>query len=314
MNAQATLALVGENFAPGAAVYFGDKGALSGVTIESSTSIQATIPAELTSAPGQYPIFVENKPGDSATRSNGVYFQVRAAAGAPTIADYSPDNGLEGDEILIIGSDLSGESLTVRDPSGKQVTSTTFDTISFVGEIKETAAFTLPSGWTSGPMTVTNSKGTFTGKTFNVGQNLARLPLAGATASSEYGGSWSVGSGTDNDLSTSWFSAPGDCASDASCTTVPWYLLTLPEDHSIARIAIRGNREYSSGYTFKRGKFEILDASDHSLWSETHALPLPDRDLDLAITPPVSGRKVKFTSVKDESNEPGFSELEVFGP
>lgn len=81
----------------------------------------------------------------------------------------------------------------------------------------------------------------------------------------------------------------------------------------VGRIAMRGNREYASGYDFIRGKFEVLDGNDAVLWKGTYDLPPPDRDLDIVLPRPVSGaRSVKFTSVADESTEPGFSELEVF--
>ena len=42
---------------------------------------------------------------------------------------------------------------------------------------------------------------------------------------------------------------------------------------------------------------------------------VPDRDIDITLPEPVSDAlAVRFTSLADESDEPGFSELEVFGP
>jgi hypothetical protein len=43
-------------------------------------------------------------------------------------------------------------------------------------------------------------------------------------------------------------------------------------------------------------------------------LPAPDRDLDITLPTPVRARALRFTSVEDESSEPGFAELELFGP
>ncbi|MFI5307700.1 MAG: hypothetical protein ACHQ53_10130, partial [Polyangiales bacterium] len=93
------------------------------------------------------------------------------------------------------------------------------------------------------------------------------------------------------------------------------YKVTFAADQTVARIAIRGNREYASGYDFLSGEFQVLDASDAVLWEGIYDLPEPDRDLDLNLPAPVAkARAVKFSGLSDESDEPGFSELEVFGP
>jgi hypothetical protein len=136
------------------------------------------------------------------------------------------------------------------------------------------------------------------------------------TASSEYGGTWTIARGADNNLVTSWFSANGDCAnSPTNCKTVPWYRLGFPEPQTIVRIAMRGNREYMSGYDFLRGRFDVLGANDAVLWSASYDLPEPDRDLDIVLPVPLTGvTAIKFTSERDESVEPGFGELEAFGP
>ena len=79
-------------------------------------------------------------------------------------------------------------------------------------------------------------------------------------------------------------------------------------------IALRGNREYATGYAFFKGRFEILTEADEVLWSGVYSIPTVDSDLDIAIAPPVNGRKVRFTSIEDEPDDPGFAELEVFEP
>jgi hypothetical protein len=99
-----------------------------------------------------------------------------------------------------------------------------------------------------------------------------------------------------------------------SCTTVPYFLITLAEDQAVARIAMRGNREYASGYDFIRGTFQLLDASGDAVWEGTYDLPAPDRDLDITLPDPVTARALRFESLEDESSEPGFAELELFGP
>jgi len=114
-------------------------------------------------------------------------------------------------------------------------------------------------------------------------------------------------------MTTSWFSRLGDCASQPSCTSIPWYRVSFATPQVVSRVAMRGNREYASGYDFIRGKFEIMGAGDTVLWSGSYDLPQPDRDLDIALPAALPGvTAVKFTSEKDESIEPGFAELEVF--
>jgi hypothetical protein len=312
-GASATLQIIGQGFASGAAVYFGGDGALSDVHFVDATTIEATVPKASTAKPGYYPVVVQNQPSDGTTRSNVVYFRVGAADGGPAIIDFSPDNGVEGDAVRAIGTKLSGEELTLSDPNGTMATSTAFDTITLWLDF-DTAEFTLPVGWVSGPITVSNSKGAFVGKPFHVGQNLAHAPGTVATASSE-NSSWPVGRGDDNLLETSWFADGDACASQDWCTIVPWYLITLPQEHPVGRIGMRGNREWASGYGFIKGLFEILNGSDDEVvWKGVYSLPALDRDLDIAIPPGVKGRKVRFTSVEDETYGPGFSELEVFEP
>jgi hypothetical protein len=51
------------------------------------------------------------------------------------------------------------------------------------------------------------------------------------------------------------------------------------------------------------------------LWSGASDLPQPNRDLDVTLPAPIAGAlAVRFTSEKDESEDPGFGELEIFGP
>jgi hypothetical protein len=101
-------------------------------------------------------------------------------------------------------------------------------------------------------------------------------------------------------------------ATDASCTSVPWFSVTFPSAQTVARIAIRGNREYASGYDFIRARIDVIGAGG-TLWSNSYDLPNPDRDLDITLASPLTGvTGVKFTSLQDESLEPGLSELEVF--
>lgn len=312
---EVTLAIAGSGFISSARVYV--DGQAMPTAYQSATAIEATVSAAATADAGSLAVYVENVSGDASTRSNVLYLQVDPPPGAPVIFDYSPDNGVPGDTILIIASNLSGQTLTIHDAAGTMLTPGAVSTISWpTAGAEETVEVVLPDDIETGPITLSNSIGAFKGKIFSVGSNLTRAAGTVVESSTEYNTStWGRASGADNSLATSFFTANGDCASLASCTTVPWYQITFASAQSVARIAIRGNREYASGYDFVRARFEVLGSGGDVLWGADYDLPAPDRDLDLTFATPVADAlSVRFTSLADESTEPGFSELEVFGP
>jgi hypothetical protein len=312
-GAAVQLTLTGSGFADDAAVAF--DGQRIATMRGSATMLTAQVPAASTAQAGQHSVWIENGPAGASSRSNVLYFTVNAAMGAPVIVDYSPDNGLPGDKVLIVGNSLVGPNLKISDAAGTTATAGMEGTTAWWGGTLQTLELTIPPGWQTGPITIAHDKGSYRGKIFNVGRNLGSLDATTRTASSEYGGTWTIARGADNLLVTSWFSKNGDCASTMSCTSVPWYRLTFAAPQTIARVAMRGNREYMSGYDFLRGRFELLGAGDAVLWSASYDLPEPDRDLDIVLPVPLAGvSAVKFTAEKDESIEPGFAELEAFGP
>ena len=113
---------------------------------------------------------------------------------------------------------------------------------------------------------------------------------------------------------------------------MPHYTLTRAEPTAIARIAVRGNRDYADGYDFHHVQIQILGpapavATDSGtdaeagaanapsapvLWTRDVWLPASTRDVDIAVSPPVTGYGVRLTSLADESDEPGLSEIEFF--
>jgi hypothetical protein len=286
-------------------------------TVVSEASVSAQIPASSTANAGSLYVYVENFPGDETTRSNVLYVQVSPAPGAPIIYDYSPDNGLPGDTVLIISSNLMGQTLTIEDADGNPIEAGEIGTISWptAGAV-DTVSIVLPDDIATGPITVSNMLGSYRGKIFSVGMNLTRAEGTLVEASTEFNTTnWSKASGADNDLATSYFTANGDCATITSCTTVPWYQITFEDLQTVERIAMRGNREYASGYDFVRGTFALLGADGDAIWEGSYDLPGPDRDLDIVLPSSVEGvSALRFTSLEDESTEPGFAELEVFGP
>jgi len=306
-----TLEIMGSGFTEAAQAYL--DGTALPTTFVSDTLIRIEVPASNTLA-GSLAVVVQGVEGDASTQSNVLYLQVAAVAGAPVVYDYSPDNGVAGDTILIIASNLAGQTLTIEDADGNELEPGTLGTISWptVGAV-DTVEVVLPDEIATGPITVSNTMGSYRGKIFSVGLNLTRAEGTTIEFSSEYNTlQWSHLSGADNLLATSYFTAHGDCATVTTCTTVPFYAITLADDQTIGRIAMRGNREYASGYDFVRGKFLLLDASGDTVWQATYDLPGPDRDLDITLPEPVEARTMRFESLEDESDEPGFSELELF--
>jgi hypothetical protein len=310
-GAAATLTVTGTNFASDAVVSF--NGQKLPTMRQPDGTLRANVAATVTAQAGQYSVWVEN--GGGASRSNVLYFTVNPMPGAPMVVDYTPDNGQPGDKVLIVGKDLDGTGLKISDPKGLPATPGAVGMTTYLGAVLPTVEFTVPQGWSTGPITFANARGSYQGKIFNVGRNLSALPGVMLSASSEYGGSWPMSKGADNILVTSWFTRHGDCASIMSCTLVPWFKVSFPAPQAVVRITMRGNREYMSGYDFLRGTFELLGAGNAVLWSASYDLPEPDRDLDIALPEAIPGvTAVKFSSLKDESDEPGFAELEVFGP
>jgi hypothetical protein len=234
---------------------------------------------------------------------------------APMIVDYNPDHGESGDAIRILGVDLaSGGTLTVEDENGLGATATDFGTATWEGVTVDVMLVTVPVGWVTGALTVTNNNGSDTGGTFVVGENLASLAGTTIVASSEYSSMWPKENANDDDLGTSWFTADGDCATDPMCSTVPFYELTFAVPTDVARVHVRGNREYPDGYDYIEGLVEVYDGGT-MLYGASHMLPAPRRDIDVVFGSPLqAATSVKFTSVVDESIEPGLSEIEVFAP
>jgi hypothetical protein len=309
------LQLGGSAFAPGAVVLF--DGQPLATTFVSDTGLTAELPADRAMQPGFSPVVVQNGAAASADRSNASYFLVLPPNGWPEVLEYQPDNGVPGDTIRIVGFNLSDQAMRITDATGRMAPAGRIGTVNGSNVVLESLELTLPAVWQSGPITVTNALGSFRARVFNLGRNLAVMPGVEVTASSEYGEGWTIARGADNNLYTSWFPEAGDCVSagPATCTRVPFYQVAFPTPQTVGRIALRGNREYTTGYDFLRARFEVLGAGGTVLWSGSYELPEPDRDLDITLpTPATNATAVRFTSERDESEDPGFGELEIFAP
>jgi von Willebrand factor type A domain-containing protein/PKD domain-containing protein len=142
--------------------------------------------------------------------------------------------------------------------------------------------------------------------------NLAlAIPGATARASSTFSSGFSPLRAIDGDLGTSWFTAVRDAA---NLGTSPYFEILLPVDATVTTLRMFGNRRFANGFDFFAGIFQLFDAGDQVLFDSGEVtLPAPNRDVELPI-PNVTGvRRVRFTATADESDDPGFAELEVMG-
>ncbi len=108
---------------------------------------------------------------------------------------------------------------------------------------------------------------------------------------------------------SSWFSATGDAAAQGK---KPWVLVTFPEDVTVRRLTVLGNRDvtYPTGYSVLTGLAEFLDADGKVLWKEeadgagnAHDFEFKPKELIAKV------RSVRFTSLKDEGDINGSQDI-----
>ena len=120
-------------------------------------------------------------------------------------------------------------------------------------------------------------------------------------ASSDWQG-WPIANGFDGNEETSWFSASGETATNGK---EPWARVRFPENVSIRRVNILGNRDpqYPNGYSATAGKIEYLDADDKVLAKEDLVAKGDKHDFEHTPKAAISGvRAIRFTITKDEAN------------
>jgi hypothetical protein len=142
----------------------------------------------------------------------------------------------------------------------------------------------------------------------------ARLRL---TASSVWAG-WPVENALDGNLETSWFSEFGDAAAQGRS---PWLQANFPEDVTVTRVTVLGNRDpaWLIGYTILKGRLTVYDADGKELRTLTNNGVGNYRDFDYKFDPPLKGvRSIRFTSLSDQGNHTvhkdiGLAEFQVDG-
>jgi hypothetical protein len=135
----------GTNFTGVTAVAF--NGTAASYTVTSTTAIQATAPAGVTTGPL------------SVTTAGGTATSAASFTPAPTIASFTPTSGLAGASVTINGARLTG------------ATAVTFNGTAATFSVTSDAAIqaTVPAGATTGPLGVTTPGGTATsGSSFTV--------------------------------------------------------------------------------------------------------------------------------------------------
>ncbi|MBX3401082.1 MAG: discoidin domain-containing protein [Gemmataceae bacterium] len=118
------------------------------------------------------------------------------------------------------------------------------------------------------------------------------------SASSEWE-NWPVGHLFDGNDKTSWYSNNGEAPQNGRNPTIK---VTFPENVSVKRITVLGNRDpqYLEGYFVLEGKIELLDKDDKLIASHDLKGAGEKHDFDLVLNKLTTVRSVRFTATKDE--------------
>jgi hypothetical protein len=164
------------------------------------------------------------------------------------------------------------------------------------------------SGW--GPYAAVYGKtASATGLVSLVIPNLSAKPGVVVSSSSSYAG-YPASRAIDGNLATSWFAADNDAA---NLGTTPYVEVVLPNLAIVNQVNIRGNREWP-GYDIFAGRIDLFGDDGEILFTTDVEKTGQFYDVDFVLPKPQADvRTVRFTSTSDESIEPGFAELEVFG-
>jgi hypothetical protein len=130
------------------------------------------------------------------------------------------------------------------------------------------------------------------------------------TASSFWPG-WAPEKVVDDNVETSWFTQRGDAAAKG---TKPWITVTFPEDVTVKRVTIVGNREPSwfEGYTILTGLIEFQDADGKRLWVDENEGVGNRRDFEFRPKRPVAKvRSIKFVSLKDQGDRNPYDDIAI---
>ncbi|MDZ4835670.1 MAG: discoidin domain-containing protein [Candidatus Melainabacteria bacterium] len=120
---------------------------------------------------------------------------------------------------------------------------------------------------------------------------------------------WPVSNLLDQNSNTSWFSAARDAA---AFKQQPWVIITFPQDVEVSRVTALGNRDarWSTGFSINRAKFELLDSDNKVVYTTIESAVGDLKDFDVHLkNPVVHVRRIKFTSLVDEGDANGYSDV-----
>lgn len=131
-----------------------------------------------------------------------------------------------------------------------------------------------------------------------------------ATASTTWSG-WPPENAMDGVPTTSWFSAKGDAAAHK---TKPWLQIDFPEEITVTRVTILGNRDsaWLNGYTILAGALELFDKDGKRLHYEDNEGVGNFRDFDFKLEKPITKvRSVRFWSLGDQGDQNPYDDIAI---
>jgi hypothetical protein len=130
------------------------------------------------------------------------------------------------------------------------------------------------------------------------------------SASSIWDG-WPEALAFDGNPHSSWFTAKGDAVAHG---TKPWIQVTFPEDVTVKRVTILGNRDprWLTGYTILAGTIELLDARGKQLAFNENDGRGKAYDYDWKLKAPVAQvRTVRFNALGDQGKQNPYDDIAI---
>jgi hypothetical protein len=130
------------------------------------------------------------------------------------------------------------------------------------------------------------------------------------SASTFYQG-WPVERAFDGNADTSWFSASNDAVAQG---TSPWVQVAFPEDVTVTRVTILGNREapWQVGYSILAGSIELKDKDGKRLHYEEGEGVGDVKDFQFKLKKPLAGvRSIRFTSLGDQGDKNPYADIAI---
>ena len=115
----------------------------------------------------------------------------------------------------------------------------------------------------------------------------------------------------DGNKAKSWFTARGDTITKK---TKPWVQVAFPEDVTVSRVTVYGNREkpWEKGFALLAGRLDLLGAAGKVVASEDYDGTGETKDFDCPFKQPVAGvRVVRFTALGDEGDRNTYDDIAV---